>query len=604
VQAAPKRVLILDSFGRDVVPFNTVASACRTTLALELGEQVDIYSTSLDAAQLGEADKELADHEFLLAHLARRPVDLIIPVGAPAVRFAMGHREALFPTQPMVFTGLDPRNVRPEYLRTNTTMVAQAMDLRAAMEDILQLQPDTTNVVVVLGNSALERFWTAECRRDFAPFTNRLTIAYLNDQRLEEMERIVGALPPRSFVIYGMLIEDAAGIGYGQEAGLRRIRAAAKSPVYGCFGSQFGAGIIGGRLYQDEAVGRETARVAIRILRGERPEVIPPQLLEKAAPRYDWRELNRWGIRESVLPAGSVVSFRQPGFWEKYWGRTLLLLAFVLMQSSLIVGLLVSRRRQRRLETITSLLAELSTRFVNLPAAEVDRNIEQAQRRICECLGVETSGLWQWEASPPHEMILTHLHRPPNGPKAPARISAQEMFPWLLEQALKGKTVVIDTDDIPVTATRDLEARRRYGIKSSVLVPLVVGDQPILGVLTFNSLSAMRTWSKEIVLHLELIAQLFTNVLVRKSAEQSLRESELRLSLAADSAGVGLWEFDCRTQRFWATERTLSLFGFAATEVLSLPRFEQAIHPEDRDQFRQALDRASQHRESINVEYR
>ncbi len=39
----PKRVLILDSFGRDVAPFNGAASALRTTLARELGEPVDIY---------------------------------------------------------------------------------------------------------------------------------------------------------------------------------------------------------------------------------------------------------------------------------------------------------------------------------------------------------------------------------------------------------------------------------------------------------------------------------------------------------------------------------------------------------------------------------
>ena len=52
--AAPKRVLILDSFGRDIAPFNAGASAFRTTLARELGEPVDIYEASLDAARFAE----------------------------------------------------------------------------------------------------------------------------------------------------------------------------------------------------------------------------------------------------------------------------------------------------------------------------------------------------------------------------------------------------------------------------------------------------------------------------------------------------------------------------------------------------------------------
>jgi hypothetical protein len=41
------------------------------------------------------------------------------------------------------------------------------------------------------------------------------------------------------------------------------------------------------------------------------------------------------------------------------------------------------------------LLAELSARFVNLPADQVDREIETAQRRICEALDIDRSVLFQ-----------------------------------------------------------------------------------------------------------------------------------------------------------------------------------------------------------------
>ena len=47
------------------------------------------------------------------------------------------------------------------------------------------------------------------------------------------------------------------------------------------------------------------------------------------------------------------------------------------------------------------LLAELSARFVNLPADEVDANIEDAQRLICERLGLDRSALWQRSAQEP-----------------------------------------------------------------------------------------------------------------------------------------------------------------------------------------------------------
>ena len=43
-----------------------------------------------------------------------------------------------------------------------------------------------------------------------------------------------------------------------------------------------------------------------------------------------------------------------------------------------------------------AMLVEISSKFVNLPANEVDQEIEDAQRRICECLGLDLSSLWQW----------------------------------------------------------------------------------------------------------------------------------------------------------------------------------------------------------------
>jgi len=40
-------------------------------------------------------------------------------------------------------------------------------------------------------------------------------------------------------------------------------------------------------------------------------------------------------------------------------------------------------------------LADLSARFVNVPSDRVDREIEDAQRRVSECLGLDLIGLWQ-----------------------------------------------------------------------------------------------------------------------------------------------------------------------------------------------------------------
>jgi hypothetical protein len=59
-----------------------------------------------------------------------------------------------------------------------------------------------------------------------------------------------------------------------------------------------------------------------------------------------------------------------------------------------------------------SMLADLSSRFVNLEPAVVDREIEDAQRRVCECLGLGICDLWQLSPEEPRVLRMTHLYRP------------------------------------------------------------------------------------------------------------------------------------------------------------------------------------------------
>ncbi len=55
-----------------------------------------------------------------------------------------------------------------------------------------------------------------------------------------------------------------------------------------------------------------------------------------------------------------------------------------------------------------TLLGELSARFINLPADQVNGGIEDAQRRICECLGLNLSSLWQQNPLSTAGLALPH----------------------------------------------------------------------------------------------------------------------------------------------------------------------------------------------------
>jgi signal transduction histidine kinase len=69
-----------------------------------------------------------------------------------------------------------------------------------------------------------------------------------------------------------------------------------------------------------------------------------------AAPKFDWRQLQRWGISEGRLPPGSDVRFRQPTPWEHYRWQIIGIVLAVLLQSAMITWLLIERFGRRRAE--------------------------------------------------------------------------------------------------------------------------------------------------------------------------------------------------------------------------------------------------------------
>jgi len=252
-----------------------------------------------------------------------------------------------------------------------------------------------------------------------------------------------------------------------------------------------------------------------------------------------------------------------------------------------------------------TLLTEISARFVNLPASQVDSEIEDAQRAICKCLALDHSSLWQVSREDPDHLYLTHLYRAPELSPPPERMSGSEFFPWA-QRKLQAKEIVDvpNTAEAPPEAARDMETWRQFGIKSALGIPLSVGGGPTIGVLSFDATKQERDLPEPLKKRLQLIAQVFAHALDRKNAEQKLRESEARLSLAAASAGAGLWTLEPETGRIWATEKALELFGLASNEEVSFERFLSLVHPEDREAIRQAVMEATQSEKEVSVDYR
>ena len=579
--ADPQRVLLIYSFGRDFAPYHTFSDVFRMELVRLAAEPVDIFETTLESARSndGSGDGPLID--YLRSNFANHRVDLVVPIGDPAAEFAQRVRQELFPTSPLLIAATDERLVHRAALGTNDAAVTVTNIPVLTVETIRQVLPRTTNVVVVIGNSPLEQFWLGELRREFAPFTNRMRFVWLNTVPFTETLKYCSALPPRSVIYFPLLCVDSAGVPHLKERAVFDLHESANAPIFGVRESQLGRGMLGGPLLNFEELGRNTAQVGVRLLRGERPGDFQVSPQRPGMPQFDSRELERWGISEARLPAGSRVLFREPGVWGLYKWPIMGVLLFSLIETALIVNLLVHRAKRRRAEREATLLAEISSKFVNLPASEVDREIEDAQRRVCQCFGLELSALWQWSVDDPNLVALTYLHRPLGGPPIPEPLNVKDYFPWRLGQLLQGRLVAVSSmDKLPPEAARDREVWRQFGVRSNLTFPLSTGGGKVFGALGFNTLSRERSWPEDIVKRLEVVAQIFANAMARKFAEQQLRESEMLNRTTFDQAAVGIAHTATDGRWLRVNDRLCDILGYAREELLQMA-FPDITHPED-----------------------
>lgn len=376
--AEPKRVLVVHSFINAAPPFTTHSLAFETELIARMDEPVDLDEVSLDVARYVSLDIEEALVDLMQRHHAKWQPDLVVPIGSPAGVFLAQHRDQLFPkTTPIIYTGMDQRRLPPGALQENASFVGESFDLPGLVEDILQLAPATTNIAVVIGSSPLERFWEDVLRREYARFTNRVAFTYFSDLSLEQMLERSATLPPNSFILLILFMRDATGVTHNADEALKRIHAVANAPINGIFQHQLGLGIVGGRLYQAELEGIESARIAVRVLRGEPITNFPPVVVGPLPPSYDWRELQRWKIGREDLPSGSTVLFREPTLWDRYKGQIMVAFSVFAAQAvliSLLIGNLVWRRR-------------------------VERQLRETEERMLLATDAASLGMFVWNAS-------------------------------------------------------------------------------------------------------------------------------------------------------------------------------------------------------------
>jgi PAS domain S-box-containing protein len=517
-----KNVLVLYSFS-DPDLFDRLDSL-KASVRSRVRGPVTFHVEYLETQRFEDPGYEKSLSETMRHAYGGERLDLVIVAAYPALHFALTHRGEIFPGVPIVFSYVHPSRIADQVLPPGVTGVTVTADILDSLDLAFRLQPDTKNVAFVTGTSEFERYWLAVFRNEYHPFEKRANLIALVGLPTDQLMRQVSALPPHTVVFFNLTPQFSTQPVFGTYDALAAI--SRRFPAYCIISTScMDHGSIGGYYADYTEQSAKTGELASRILSGEKPENIPVLPDSGARAVVDSRQLRRWNIAESALPSGSLVLNRQPPVWELYWKYVFGAVALLLLQALLIFYMLWQRRKRRRVEeslveqlAFEHLLFDLSTTFINLNEEEVAPMIDKSLGRIARFLSMDRITVHEFSRENA-ELMATYSWHAEGVQPVPPVVKASE-FPWRTSLVLRGETVVVsDLDALPEQASVDKQYFRNLDVVSLATVPLKTADE-LFGCIAFVRTKHRLAWTAGLVQRLKILAEIFSNALMRKRAQQ------------------------------------------------------------------------------------
>ena len=281
-----------------------------------------------------------------------------------------------------------------------------------------------------------------------------------------------------------------------------------------------------------------------------------------------------------------------------------------------LVGMMqdISDRKQKEQELLyreafETLIAGISTRFVELPTKETDRGINQALEDLGRFDDVDRS----------YVFLLSEDRKRVNNTHewCAAQISSQQVnlqqvpisdLSWGMGKILKRQTLYVPSvKALPPEAVVEQQHWTAQGIQSLIVVPILASGE-VIGFLGLDKVRSEKHWGEKDITLLQTVGNLFGNAIERQRSENALRESERKLVTLLDNLpGMA---YSCRNDSNWTmvfvSEGCHALTGYLPEDLQGNKTisYAEVIHPEDRDYVWQQVQQAVENREPFQFEYR
>ncbi|MBI9053291.1 MAG: PAS domain S-box protein [Bacteroidales bacterium] len=379
--AQKKKVLVLHSYHQGLSWTDNITKGIQSVLGIH--QDIEVHFEYLDSKRNVDSlyFKEL--YQLYRTKHHNIPFEAILVSDNNALYFVQEHRNEFFKDIPIVFCAIDQFSDSLIKGMDKITGVTEHIDFKRNIELILQLHPFISEIVIINDNQTVSARINKKFIQDFWPDLNtKVTYRFFEDLRIPELLEQVNQLTASSVILLTNFTRDRKGKYISYQENIEMIRKVTSIPVYSGWEFYLDRGIVGGMLTSGYDQGRIAAELVMSIINGTDPDQLPIVREGYNHLEFDYRQLIKYNISLNLLPQGSLIINKPPGFFTRYKYLLYISAGFILLMALLLVN--NEMRNRRKASRLVAMNRELDQRVYEKTTAlrEANTVLKQQKQQI------------------------------------------------------------------------------------------------------------------------------------------------------------------------------------------------------------------------------
>ncbi len=344
-----RHVLLLNSYHERMTWVENIVKSVEEVLQPDKNN-LSLHIENMDSKLFFSPEYFAIFRDYLRVKYQDIDFSLILSSDNNGYDFLRTHRDTLFPDVPVSFCGVNDFEQSQLIGLEHFTGAAEIFSARQTADIALKIHPKTTEIFIINDYLKTGRAWARDIDLKLKGISPKVRIRHSDNLSFAKLQEEISNLSSTTVVLLGVYFADRDGLYFTYEKIGALISEVSQVPVYCLLEFNIGQGVVGGRVISGAYQGKAMAEIGMAILDGEEVESLPVRIEGNNRYVFDYIQLERFGIDESLLPPDSLILNRPYSFYQEHKSQVWMVICFIITLLATICRLIVNIQQRKHAE--------------------------------------------------------------------------------------------------------------------------------------------------------------------------------------------------------------------------------------------------------------